>query len=117
MTLAFLRHVRGNTPEIDLVHDNLASVTDTVVAQGAFVILELCRKCLTLDKMVMLVKGAHHVCTVGVSHSPLICSARLEDRNLVRMPVHTEPSVVRRSAKSEVSFAGVPSRNFLTRDS
>ena len=37
--LAFLRFVGGNTPEIDLVHDYLASVTDTVVAQGAFVSL------------------------------------------------------------------------------
>ncbi len=95
VTLAFLRFVRGNTPEIYLVHDNLASVTDTVVAQGAFVILELCRKCLTLAKFVLLAKGEHQARTVGVSHSPLICSARFEDQNQVRMPAHTEPSAVR----------------------
>ena len=92
--LAFLRFVGGNTPEIDLVHDYLASVTDTVVAQGTFVILKLCRKCLALYKLVQLVKGAHKR-TVGVSHSPLICSARLEGQNPVRMPARIEPSVVR----------------------
>ena len=59
VTLALLRFVRSNTPEIDLVHYNLTSITDTVVAQGAFVILQLCRKCLTLAEMVSLVQAAH----------------------------------------------------------
>ena len=44
---------------IDLAHEDLASITDTIIAQGAFVVIELCGKCITLVELLLLERGAH----------------------------------------------------------